>query len=555
MITHDRMNVYHGASLVLSVSLLFATVSAQRLTQADVDRRLQGLPFEAPKITLPVIPGRSTSIVDFGAVPDGMTLNTKAFADAIEAVSSKGGGTVLVPAGHWLTGPIRLQSNVELRTERGALVVFSPKFDDYPVVTRPGSSTFRAHPPIWAVNAKNVAITGEGIFDGNGQAWRPVKKEKLPEKGWKALVRSGGAVTDDGKIWFPSKEARDGEQYLKDLRKRSPKPTAAEAAGAREHPRPIMVEFFGCEGILVEGVTFTNAPAWTLGPVQSENVIIHRVTINNPWWAQNADGIDLNAVRNALVSDCTVDTGDDAICIKPGTAPKDRRNTPSCENIIVTDCTVYHGHGGFVIGSESYGGARNLFGRNLTFVGTDIGLRFKSVPGRGGRIEGVWLEDIRMRSIADAAISFDMSYGGDATIDVSDPSRVPDFRGFTMRRITVDGAAQAFFTSGLEEKPVRDLVLEDLHIRSNEGMMLSEAEDFRFSRITLEIAKAPALELRQTRSVVIDGLAVRSAIPVVVRAAGARTSGIEITVAAGTTPLPSVETGEGASASSVTIRR
>lgn len=548
------MKLMRNISLALCLLLSATIAGAQRLSQADVDRRLQGLPFDTPKITLPVIPDRLVSITQFGAVPDGVTMNTKAFADAIAAVSSKGGGTILVPAGHWLTGPIRLQSNVELRTERGALVVFSPRFDDYPVVTRPRSSTFRAHPPIWAVNAQNVAITGEGIFDGNGQAWRPVKKEKLPEKDWKALVKSGGAVTEDGKIWFPSKEARDGERYLKDLRKRSPKPTAAEAAGARQYLRPIMVEFFGCTGVLVEGVTFTNAPAWTLGPVQCENVVIHGVTITNPWWAQNADGIDLNAVRNVLVSDCIVDTGDDAICIKPGTAPKDRRDRPSCENIIVTDCTVYHGHGGFVIGSESYGGARNLFGRNLTFIGTDIGLRFKSVPGRGGLIERVYLEDIQMQRIADEAISFDMNYGGDLTIDVSDPTRIPDFRDFTMRRITVDGAAAAIVVSGWEHTPVRDLVIDSLTVRATTGIKLTESQGFTLTNIAVEVQKGPVMEVEQSRGIQVDGLRLLAPANLLVRASGDRSSAIEVRRVGPFGATTDVEATNGAKNSSVTIR-
>jgi polygalacturonase len=531
-----------------------STIFAQRLTQADVDRRLQGVPFPAPTLTLPIIADRSVSIKEYGAVPDGVTMNTKAFADAIEAVSSKGGGTVFVPAGHWLTGPIRLQSNVALHTERGALVVFSPRFDDYPVVTRPGSSTFRAHPPIWAVNAKNVAVTGEGTFDGNGQAWRPVKKEKLPEKDWKTLLRSGGAVSEDGKVWFPSKAARDGDQYLRDLRKRNPKPTAAEVAGAREFLRPIMVEFFDCEGVFVEGVTFTNAPAWTIGLVQCENVIIHRVTITNPWWAQNADGIDLNAVRNALVSDCTIDTGDDAICIKPGTAPKDRRDKPSCENIIVTGCTVYRGHGGFVIGSESYGGARNLFGRNLTFIGTDVGLRFKSVPGRGGLIEKVHLEDIRMQLIADEAIAFDMNYGGDTTIDVSDPTRIPDFRDFTMRRITVDGASYALVTSGLDHTPVRNLVVDSFTARTTEGIKLTETDGVSFTRVALAVTKGPVLELTQARNVRMSSLQLLAPTEILARVSGERTSTIDIQLAGSVRATTNLETTDGAKASAVIIR-
>lgn len=545
---------YQFRLLSSTILLLTTTSTSQQLTEGGLLKRLQGLPFTTPAISLPQIPSGDYSIVSFGAIADGMTKNTKAFADAIAAVSAKGGGRVVVPAGHWLTGPIRLESNIELHLETGALVVFSPDFDDYPIVARPGSSTYKAHPPLWAVQAKNIAITGSGTFNGNGQAWRMVKKDKMNERQWRDLVRSGGSVTEDGKIWFPSQAARDGEQYLREMRKRIKKPTATDYAPAREYLRPNMAEFYDCEGVLVEGVTFTNAPAWTLSPVQCDNVVIHRVTIVNPWWAQNADGIDLNATRNVLVNECTVDTGDDAICIKPGTAPKKRRDQPSCENIIVTDCTVYHGHGGFVIGSESYGGGRNFFGRNLTFIGTDIGLRFKSVPGRGGLIEGVYLQDIRMKDIVDEAISFDMSYGGDATIDVSDTSRVPHFRNFEFKDISCDGAARPLIVLGLDELPVEQIVIDGLRVRSTEGIQLNDATTFTMRNVRLSVSKGPAISATNARDIVVDGLTLEQEVSVLVNVAGTESRGIDVRNVTGAGYRTRVQAQAGADEDAVTLK-
>ncbi len=176
---------------------------------------LSNLPFAMPEMVEPLFPLRSVSIVEFGAVPDGYTMNTKAFADAISACAIGGGGTVVVPAGTWLTGPIKLESNINLHVEKGALVQFSKNINDYPFVESPGGKQNRYGRAqlISAYKAKNIAITGDGIFNGAGEGWRYVLKEDLTESQWKALVASGGVVSADGGEWWPSKEAMGAEKF------------------------------------------------------------------------------------------------------------------------------------------------------------------------------------------------------------------------------------------------------------------------------------------------------------------------------------------------------
>ncbi len=241
-------------------------------------RYMAHLPFAMPEVQLPAFPERSVNVLDFGAVRDGRTMNTDAFARAIKSCASAGGGTVVVPAGEYLTGPIRLESRINFHVERGALIIFSPNFNDYPLVPFPTakSKNFGCTPPIWAMNCENVAITGEGVIDGSGEAWRPVKKEKYRVNEWKKIVSSGGVVSADGSMWFPSAAAMNGEEYLKELKQSKKNPTAEEFARAKEFLRPKMVELLGCSKVLLDGVTFRNSPQFAVHPAQCENMVIHR---------------------------------------------------------------------------------------------------------------------------------------------------------------------------------------------------------------------------------------------------------------------------------------
>ena len=175
----------------------------------DSDPVYANIEFAMPRVTEPAIPKRSVRITDFGAVGDGQQLNTKAFAAAIEALTKQGGGRVIIPRGIWLTGPIILKSNINLHSEAGALVVFSKNFEEYPLVNTSfeGLDTYRCISPIYGVGLENIAITGEGVFDGSGDAWRPVKKSKLTDTQWKNLVASGGVLTPDKNTWYPNEKA------------------------------------------------------------------------------------------------------------------------------------------------------------------------------------------------------------------------------------------------------------------------------------------------------------------------------------------------------------
>ncbi len=248
------MNIFRSTFTLFAAVLLSVCAVSQTTQYPDL---YKGIEFQMPKVQEPVIPKNSVSIADFGAKSGGQELCTKAFADAIDAVSKKGGGRVVIPRGTWLTGPITLKSNIELHAEAGALVVFSTNKDLYPLVDAnfEGFNTVRCTSPINGRNLENIAITGKGIFDGSGEAWRAVKKEKLTESQWKKLVASGGIVSENGKTWYPSQQFSDGEKLAEMNVPRSLK-TKAEFEQIRDFLRPVMVSLMWCKKVMIDGPVF-----------------------------------------------------------------------------------------------------------------------------------------------------------------------------------------------------------------------------------------------------------------------------------------------------------
>ncbi|MGE5313852.1 MAG: glycoside hydrolase family 28 protein [Acidobacteriota bacterium] len=529
---------------------------------------LANLPFEMPEVKLPKFPERRFDVREYGAVADGRTMNTGAFSRAIEACAKSGGGMVVVPAGEYLTGPIRLESNVNFHVERGALIIFSPKFEDYPLIPfpNPTSKSLRCTPPIFGYKLENVAVTGSGVFDGSGEAWRPAKKEKFTEREWKAIVKSGGVVSDDGRMWYPSKEAMNGEAYLKALYKGKKQPTAAEVAGAREYLRPKMVELYDCERVLLDGPTFRNSPQFAVHPAQCEHVVVRNVTIQNPENAQNGDGLDLSACHTVVVYRTVVDAGDDAICIKAGNPGKEKKWTASCENIVITDCTVYHGHGGFVIGSETDGGARNILARRLTMLGTDVGLRFKSPRGRGGLVEKIFVDSVVMKDIQNEAVLFDTFYeSGSAEKNASsrDASRTkedvaegtPQFSGFTISNITCYGAARPLLFLGLPEMPIKNISITHSVFTTDKGALLVDADSIRLDDVKLFPKIGPVYTVNESKRILIARGAAPAALgDVFMEVKGEGAEGIVIEKTDLTSLKTPVTTASGASSAAVTLR-
>ncbi|NIG55521.1 glycosyl hydrolase family 28 protein [Chitinophaga sp. Cy-1792] len=482
--------------------------------------------WQLPVIYVPHFRLDTFDIRKFGAKADGYTLNSTAINDAINACSNKGGGVVLVPAGLWVSGPIVLKSNVNLHLEANAVLQFATDFDQYPLVatTYEGVAAMRCQAPVSAVSQENIAITGKGIIDGGGDAWRIVKKDKQTEGQWKNLVRSGGMLGPDSVTWYPSELSYQGAQ-TKSPGVITPGSQPADFAAIKDFLRPNMVSISLCKGVLLEGVTFQNSPAWCLHPLLCENITLRGIYAKNPWYAQNGDGVDLESCSYGQIQDCTFDVGDDGICIKSGRDEQGRKRGKPTENLIVNNCTVYHAHGGFVIGSEMSGGAKNIYVWDCSFLGTDIGLRFKTTRGRGGVVEDIYVARINMKDIPAEAILFDMYYAAKDPVPLPGEKRngpkiesqpvteaTPVFRNFYIEDIVCQSAKKAVFIRGLPEMPISNINMRNMTIQAEEGISCLEASGIHFSNVYVHTsAGKEALVKRNANDITFDNCRYRDA--------------------------------------------
>ena len=398
-------------------------------------------PFQMPQVKQPVIPQYQVVLTDYGAIGDGKTLCTDAFAKAFEALTAKGGGKLVVPQGVWYTGPITLLSHTELHLEAGAVILFSDDMELYPTITTTyeGGAWKKCQSPISAYKQTDIAITGNGLIDGSGDSWRPLKRAKVTDGQWKKMTSKSGTFVNEN-LWEP--------------------------ADNRSNMRPVMVNLIECKSILVKDVVIQNPPAWNLHPLMCEDITIDHVTLRSPAYGQNGDALDLESCRNALVLNSVFDAGDDCICLKSGKDEEGRKRGMPTENIVVRGCTVYNGHGGFVVGSEMSGGVRNILVENCQFVGTGNGLRFKSCRGRGGIVENIYVRGISMANIEDAAITFDMYYGKRDPNEIVPPvdESTPIFRKIEISNISCRGAKEGLHFRGLPEMPIQDVRLSNINI-------------------------------------------------------------------------------------------
>lgn len=492
------------------------------------------LPFNMPKVVAPTFPNNQISILDFGGVPDGVTLNTDAFEKAMQALSNKGGGTLNVPSGVWYTGPIVFRSNINLHLEKGALILFSANFDLYPLVNTvfEGLDTRRCQSPISGRNLENIAITGDGSINGSGQYWRPLKKSKVTSSHWKKVVESGGVVRN-GDYWFPSESSLKGYE-ISDMNVPKGNLTDAEWLEVKDFLRPVMVNFISCKNVLIQDVLLENSPAWNLHPLMCENVIIDNVLIRNPGYSQNGDGLDLESCVNSIIVNSIFDVGDDAICIKSGKNEDGRRRARPTVNVLIDNCKVFQGHGGFVVGSEMSGGVKNISLSNCQFLGTDVGLRFKSTRGRGGVVENIYITNVNMFDIVTDSFLFDLYYGGKSaseSLEDGDETPVeeqkmavteetPAFRNIYVKNLTSRNARRALLFNGLPEMNITNINVENVSITSTYGAEISESDGITFKNIKITPEKGSALTLNNVKNFMMSEFEYPTSLKEVVKITG-----------------------------------
>lgn len=520
-VNHPIRNYYYSVMKKLIAALLTLTVLTacthtspyQKTTQKDIDGLTETASFAMPKMVVPAFPDRTFSIMDYNADSTGTHLSTEAFRQAIDACHAAGGGTVIVPAGIYTTGPITLKSNVRLYSEPNSFITFSPQFDLYPIGATwfEGIPTMRAQSPISALNAENIAITGEGIFNGNGDYWRPLKRNKVSDGQWKNQLKKGGVLSADGKTWYPD----SASIYAASLCEDQNVPVVTDnAVWEQIHSflRPVLVHFVGCRNILLEGVCFENSPAWNIHPMLCENVILRDLTVRNPWYSQNGDGVDIESCSNVVISRCSFDVGDDAICMKSGKNQPGRDRGVPTENVIVDDCTVYHGHGGFVVGSEMSGGIRNVQVSNNTYIGTDVGLRFKSTRGRGGIVENIYIRDVYMANIPNEALLFDLFYGGKGAgeeteeeiakrMNAAAPAiseETPQFKNIFIENVVAKDVKRAMYFNGLPEMKIQNVHLSHIYMTAEEGALIRQTNGLTANDVHITVQKGDPIVIAPT---------------------------------------------------------
>ena len=384
------------------------------------------------------------NIVDYGAVGDGKTKNTKAIAKAIEACVKSGGGTVWIPAGRFLTGPIELKSNITLHVDAGAHLLFSQDISDYPTVQSRwyGIEQHGFMSCIFARDSENVTVTGRGVVDGQGQYWWKVFRQKGPER--------------------PENMRKRRAEFMRLTR-------AKYGHDQTRFGRPSLVQFLNCRNVRISGLKFVRSPFWVLHPIYCENVTIDGVTVISPPDSPNTDALDIDSCRNVRISNSYFDVGDDCIVIKAGRDEEGRRVGKASENISITNCIMARGHGGVVIGSEMSGGVRNVVISNCVFIQTDRGIRLKSRRGRGGLVEDIRVNNIIMQDVV-CPFTINMFYFK----NVNEPEEpvsegTPIFRNLHFSNITVKKADFAGFFAGLPELPVEGITFSNVSIDTTQG--------------------------------------------------------------------------------------
>lgn len=428
----------------------------------------------------------AVSVHQFGAAGDGRANETAALQAAIDACARAGGGTVVVPAGNYVTGSLTLRSNITLYLDAGATLLGSEDPADYPVIRGrwEGREQLTYAPLIGGSGLTNIALVGRGTIDGRGAVW------------WG---------------WFRDKSLA--------------------------HPRPRLVSFADCTNLLIDGITLTNSPSWTINPVRCRNVTIHNVTVNNPDDSPNTDGINPDSCRDVRISDCSISVGDDCITLKSGMEAEDPALRAPCENITITNCTMARGHGGVVIGSEMSGDVRNVAITNCVFVGTDRGIRLKSRRGRGGVVEDVRVSNIVMRDVL-CPLTMNLYYvcGAEGDPVVSDKGArpvndgTPRFRRIRLSNITVrDARLAAAFLYGLAEMPLEEIALSDVAISMapeaeaglaemaegidemrRAGIFVRNARGLRLHNVTVSGQLGPGLDLADAAEVEISAASIQA---------------------------------------------
>jgi len=402
------------------------------------------------------------NVVDYGAKGDGKSLCTRSIQNAVDACSAAGGGTVHLPAGKYLSGAIFLKSNVTLNISEGATLLASTNFEDFPTF-KPNwsilSDDTRRSSLITGIDLENIAVTGRGTLNGRGQPW------------WEALRK---------------------DKNIKDTREK-----------ILTYGRPRVINLYRCQNILIRDVTIVDSPSWTVHPVGCENLIVDGISIINPESGPNTDGVNPESCRNVRISNCFIDTGDDCITLKSGKDEEGRLKAKPTENVTITNCVMYKGHGAIVIGSEMSGGVRNVTADNIVCVGTDRAVRIKSTRGRGGVVENIRYSNFVVENVREP-IYITSFYTKTDSEPVS--QRTPIFRDIAISHFTIKNSPCMAKIYGLPEMPIQGLRLNDIVASTDVGLVCDSTVALELNNVQINTTKGPAFTITNCKNIELNGI-------------------------------------------------
>ena len=420
------------------------------------------------------------NIRDYGAKPDASAPATDAFRAAIQAAKAAGGGTVYVPAGKYVTGPIELVSNLVLDIDAGAVLTFPATRDGltYTKGRIEGTDAITPVPLIGGHDLDNVTIRGRGLITTDNAEWL------------RLIRQPDGAAART--VWT---------QILQALDLKRPVP-AADFEKAAPALRPSFIRTMNSKNVHIEGIHIRGSSMWTIHILYSEHVIIRGVTIET-YPGANTDGMDIDSSRDVLISDCYLDTGDDAICLKSGKNADGLRVNRPTENVAITNCTVHHGHGAVVLGSETSGGIRNVVASNIVALGTEKGVRIKSTRGRGNVIENIRFDHWTMEDVPEA-INVTNYYTKTPEEPVSE--RTPIFRNIAISNMTITRSNVAINVEGLPEMPVAGLQISNIIASAKTGMKAYNTSRLELRNVQVNPENGPAFLIRDSKDLLLDDI-------------------------------------------------
>jgi polygalacturonase len=490
-------------------------------------------PFGSFQFRRPDFPARDFDIRAYGAVEGGQVKNTDAIRKAIEGAAAVGGGRIVIPEGRWLTGAIHLESNINLYLSKGAELLFSQDVSDYlPAVFSRHEDTecYKFSAFVYANGKRNIGITGEGTLNGRGKPWWE----------WKQANKASEAkVIEMGNKNVPVKKRLfDG--------------TNGNVL------RPAFFQPMNCKNVLVEGVTFLYGAFWTVTPTYCDSVIVRGVkikTVGEYGHTPNGDGVDPSSSTNVLIEYCEFDTGDDCIAIKSGRDRDGLRVNKPTVNVIVRHCAGLQGHGGIVIGSETSGGVRNVYGTDCTFNGTDRIVRIKTARGRGGVIENMWFDHLSADTIQQEALHINMLYTGQRFPARPQGKSTPTIRNIHFSNVSCTyGKQHAVEILGLPESPVTNVSFGHVEIRAAKGVHCVDCDSIEFRNVSIVPSYWPVIELTDAGNIELDSVPVSPGANPFLKAEGSRTFNVTIMNSNVQAAAKAVEIGPGVSPNVVNIR-